>query len=66
MQFIPDFEKYLVTKTTAVDSWHYIIFPYANRLYCKEKIISHKFYETRDEAKQAVIDHIDRLEGGEK
>ncbi len=58
--------EYTLTKIRAEDTWDYIIHCYNDVLYCTDDIESDETYETREDAKQAAIDHIDRLESGER
>jgi len=47
------------------DRYDYIIFSWNDYLCCEDNIESDEWFDTEQEAREAAIQHIDRLENGE-
>lgn len=61
-----EYEVWATDKDTDNEQNNYTIYLGQNYLGDKEAIESDEWYETEEEARQAAIDHIDRLENGEQ
>ena len=61
-----EYETWATDKDTADEQNHYIIYLDQNYLGQDESIESDEWYDTEEDAEKACIDHIDRLESGER